>query len=76
MPGLATHTQQLIIVEQVRGELHNRLVGSVIFAQDDLAREISRIAFVEALQQRDVKLLLLGEGREYFRTQLLTRKKN
>lgn len=61
MSGLPTETDQFVIVKQIRRELNDRFVRSIILAQDNLARKISRITLVQPLKQGNVKFLLFRE---------------
>ena len=58
---LAT-AQQLVVIEQLGGVLHDGLVGAVVLTQEDLARMLGGVEIVETLQEGDVEVALPGKG--------------
>ena len=61
---------QLLVVEKLGGVADDGLVGPVVLAEEDLAREVLRVEIVKTFQQRLVQPLLGGIVRKNFRTEL------
>lgn len=70
MPWLHPTRSEVVVVEQLRGVLHDRLVAAVVLAQQDLAAEILWVQVVQALQQGGVQVALLRKLRIPLRAQL------
>ena len=56
--GLLATGNQEVVVEQLGGEIHYGLVGTVVLTQHDHAGALAGVKVVEALQKRNVKSLL------------------
>ena len=62
MGRLLTRGQELPFIEQVRGVVHDGIVGAVVGAQQDLAGVCVWVVVVESFQQGDVEMTVVGEG--------------
>ena len=58
--GLLAAGNQEVVVEKLGGEIHDGLVGAVVFAQHDHARALAGVEVVQALQEGNVESLLSG----------------